>query len=180
MRTDNLDSFYSIAIIASGKSSGWQPVSAQYKGILITASWPTQVCSDVGVQRQRCLCVRLILPSSVNPVFAHTSCMVGKMIYKWLHNGCFAGCCFHNLFRTIRSFVVFATSFLLCKRLVRDQMVHCTVVWTRQQLERIPVLIYQRSDVYLFIQLSIAVHILPRRMLTSLSLDDIFLLSYIK
>ena len=51
-----------------------------------------------------------------------------------------------------------------------------TVVLTRLQFERIPVLFYQRLDLHIFDNLLMTVYCFPICMLTSFSVDEIFIL----
>ena len=53
-----------------------------------------------------------------------------------------------------------------------------TIALTRQQLGRIPVSFYLRSDFHMADNLAIAIHALPMRLFTRLSVDEILLLRY--
>ena len=83
---------------------------------------------------------------------------------KWPHSSCFVDCIFQDLFRIAHSILcishrAFSPCFSFASR------------W------RNLVLFYQRSDFRMIDNPSIVVHALYRRMLTSLSVDEILLLS---
>ena len=100
-----------------------------------------------------------------------SSWMVFEMGTKWPHSCCFVGCCFPDLFKTARSIIY-------CSFLAFMWCIH-TIVLTQSQLEKIRFILLYRSDFYIIVNQLKAFYTFARGMLTSLSVDEILLPSYV-
>ena len=106
--------------------------------------------------------------------------MVCEMEGKWPHSYCFVGFCLQYLFKTARSILALFPSSFSSMRLVRVQMVRpyssidSATTWKKSRFT-----LPTRSDFHTTENLSIAVHAFARRMLTSLSVDEMLLSRYV-
>ena len=108
---------------------------------------------------------------------SYSSSMICEMRGKWPYSWCLTACFFQDLFQY--SSVV---PILLLLKIASLNVKRCahTVVLTRLQCVRIPVLFYQRSYCHVVVNLAVVVHNLYIHVLTWLSVDEIFLLLYKK
>ena len=90
------------------------------------------------------------------------------------------GCCFHDLFKTVRSILVQLPSSLFSRRFVRVQVVQpynstdITTAWKNCHFN-----LSVRSDLQMTDNLFVANHAFPINVLTSLSVDEILLPRYV-
>ena len=130
----------------------------------------------IGVHRTKSLMSLSLLLQQYPGCLANFSWMVCKMGGNWLYNCCFVGYSFQNLFRI-------ACISLCSFHLAFSPSVSLDPKWWSFNTTDMPTArknlfgFYRRSDFHMVVNLYIRV--LPMHILTSFSVDEIFLLSYI-
>ena len=106
----------------------------------------------------------------------YVSACICEIEGKWPHNSCFIGCCFKT---SKQRAAYLCSSFLTLSSSVslNSLWFYCTLVLTRLQNSNF--ISSERSDFFIIDKLSAAVHVLSMRILTSLSVDETLLLTYV-
>ena len=99
---------------------------------------------------------------------------------KWLYSCCFMECCFQDLFSITRSILGQFTSSFFSIHFVSVHVVHPnSSTDTTTALKKYCLILSDRSDFYIIDSLSIAVNAFTKRILTSLSVDEMLLPRYV-
>ena len=101
-----LSRFFSLSFIASGRSSGLQPVSSQSCCMYVRAGRPAFVQPYEGVHWSTSLKSSSPLLQQCPVCLVHLTWIVFVMGGKWPYSRCFVGCCLQDLFNIARSIFV--------------------------------------------------------------------------
>ena len=96
----------SLSSIASGKSSGLHPVSAQSCCMLVRAGRPTFARSCEGVHRSTSLMSSSLLLQQCPACLVRLILIVFVMSGWWAYSCCFVRCCLQDLFNITRSILL--------------------------------------------------------------------------
>ena len=164
-----------LLFIASGRSSGLDPISAQSCCMQVQAGHPAFARPCERVHRSTSLMCLSLLFQQCPACLVHLILIVFMMDGRWLYSYCFVGCCFQDLFNIPHSILVQLSSFfsihLVCVHIVYPYS-SIDITITQKKLRFI---LLVKSDFHMTDSLSITVHAFASHMLISASVDETLL-----
>ena len=101
-----LSRHFSLSFIASGRSSGLQPVFSQSCCMYVRAGRPAFGWPYAGVHRSTSLMSSSLLLQQCPACLVRLTCIVFVMRGKWPYSKCLVGCCRQDLFNIARNILV--------------------------------------------------------------------------